>query len=43
MEKIDWTERMERVQNYDYTTLKRMATCNGRLKTYRGYEWKFIV
>ena len=29
-------------ENKDYKYMSISAACNGRIKTYRGYEWKFI-
>ena len=29
-------------ENKDYKFMSISAACNGRIKTYRGYEWKFI-
>ena len=30
-------------ENKDYKFMSISAACNGRIKTYRGYEWKFII
>lgn len=30
-------------ENNNYKFMSISAACNGRLKTYRGYEWKFIA
>ena len=29
-------------ENNNYKNMSISAACNGRIKTYRGYEWKFI-
>lgn len=42
IKKFDSAVDAER-ENKEFNNVSISATCNGRLKTYRGYEWKFII